>query len=382
MSKYVTEILVVCTVAVCATIQPGCGADEWQEIGAAQPTLQKQAAPQEPSWEQNLSHGESLFKSGNLAEAGKYFQAAVVQAQKFGPHDPRLATALNNVALVLKKQGKIQDAERLFRNALDIDQKTFGNAHANVSRDCMNLAMLYSDTNKFSEAEQMFKRALAIDEQMGGPDHPFVALDLESYASMLKKCKRAPEAEALEKRAKEIQTKVVLASSAATWEKLIETGDQYFRAGNFAGAEQAFMAAGSEAQVLGHKEGKIASTLIRLAAIYERQGQYAKGEQFAQNALDLDMKFLGAVNPAVVRDLNNLALLYDRQNKNDESERVHKLALEMNQKIFGPDHPTMIVALQNYASLLHKLNRNDEASALEKKAKQLTFKQRVLPRFN
>ncbi len=44
--------------------------------------------------------GEAAYQQGNYAEAVTQFRAALSLAEAFGPDDPRLATSLNNLALL------------------------------------------------------------------------------------------------------------------------------------------------------------------------------------------------------------------------------------------------------------------------------------------
>ncbi len=105
------------------------------------------------------------YQQGRYLEAEKALQAALDEAERFGPQDLRLAASLNNLAELYRAQGK------------------------------------------YAEAEPLHKRALAIGEKALGPEHPRVATSLESYAALLRKMNRQPEAEELEARAKAIRAK-------------------------------------------------------------------------------------------------------------------------------------------------------------------------------
>ncbi len=70
-----------------------------------------------------------------------------------------------------------------------------------------NLALLYKAQGRYAEAEPLYKRALAIVEKALGPEHPLVATSLKNYAVLLRKTGRATEAENMEARAKAIRAK-------------------------------------------------------------------------------------------------------------------------------------------------------------------------------
>ena len=116
-------------------------------------------------WETYTDAGTEAYKRGQYAEAEKLWVAAFKEAERFGPQDPRLATSLNN------------------------------------------LAVLYGTQGKYAEAEPLQKRALAINEKALGPDHPTVALSLGNYAALLRKTQRNAEAVKMEARARSIRAK-------------------------------------------------------------------------------------------------------------------------------------------------------------------------------
>ncbi len=51
-------------------------------------------------WETYMDAGDKAYQQGNYPEAEKQLEAAVKEAEGFGPQDPRLATSLNNLAEV------------------------------------------------------------------------------------------------------------------------------------------------------------------------------------------------------------------------------------------------------------------------------------------
>ncbi len=57
------------------------------------------AAP-ETSWETSYAAGMEAYQQGRYAEAEKRWLAALEEAENFGPDDKRLATSLNNLAVL------------------------------------------------------------------------------------------------------------------------------------------------------------------------------------------------------------------------------------------------------------------------------------------
>jgi tetratricopeptide (TPR) repeat protein len=118
---------------------------------------------------------DALYKRvTELYQAGKYAEAvplaeryAEATKTRYGSEAPQYATALNNLAQLLKDANRPAEAEPLFRRALAIDEKSLGPYHPHVARDLNNLAELLKDANRPAEAKPLYARALAIYESSG-----------------------------------------------------------------------------------------------------------------------------------------------------------------------------------------------------------------------
>jgi tetratricopeptide (TPR) repeat protein len=165
------------------------------------------ASAQGASWEKTIEAGVKAYLQGHYAEAERYLQDAVKEAERFGPQDRRLGMSLHNLAVLYEAQGRYDEAQRLSWRVLAIDENVFGPEHAIVAEDLHNLAAVYHAQRKYAEAEPLYKRALAIWEKALGSEHPNVATTLENYAALLLKTNRATEAAEMWARAKAIRAK-------------------------------------------------------------------------------------------------------------------------------------------------------------------------------
>ena len=95
--------------------------------------------------------------------------------------------------LLYSDQGKYEEAEPLYQQALAIDEKVYGQDHPEVATDLSSLANLYWNQGKYEEAEPLYQRALAIREQVFGFDHPLTAKVRKNYADFLEKMKQMTE---------------------------------------------------------------------------------------------------------------------------------------------------------------------------------------------
>ncbi|HNM52473.1 MAG TPA: tetratricopeptide repeat protein, partial [Candidatus Obscuribacter sp.] len=136
------------------------------------------AAPggaQETTWSQDLEVGSMAYRQGKYAVAELAFSEALTKAEKFGAEDVRVATTLNNLALVCETQGKYVEAEPLYKRALAIYEKVRGAEHPDLATAMNNLALVYEAQGKYTEAEPIFQQALTIQKKCFGAEHASVA---------------------------------------------------------------------------------------------------------------------------------------------------------------------------------------------------------------
>ena len=104
---------------------------------------------------------DSLFKArlfawrtGTYADALRWGEQLLATARA-SEDQSQLAAALNEHALSLKAMGRYDDAEPLYRQALEIGAATIGRAHPAYATHLNNLAVLHMDQERWAEAEPL-----------------------------------------------------------------------------------------------------------------------------------------------------------------------------------------------------------------------------------
>src|SRR5262249_21099921 len=87
---------------------------------------------------------------------------------------------------------------------VDINEKN-GSDPKDLATSLNNLARILRDEGKYDQAEADYKRALALREKALGPNDPDVGAVLRNYAYLLHKMNREDEAAKLNARAQEIE---------------------------------------------------------------------------------------------------------------------------------------------------------------------------------
>jgi tetratricopeptide (TPR) repeat protein len=79
-------------------------------------------------------------------------------------------------------QGRYEEAEPLYQQALALMQELLGDRHPYVAQSLNNLAALRYNQNRYDEAEALFLQALEICESVLGSNHPNTQSVKESLA--------------------------------------------------------------------------------------------------------------------------------------------------------------------------------------------------------
>jgi tetratricopeptide (TPR) repeat protein len=75
------------------------------------------------------------------------------------------------MARLLQAQGKLSEAEPLYREALEARRRTLGDTHPSTLASISNMAVLLQDQGKLSEAEPLYREALEASRRTLGDTH-------------------------------------------------------------------------------------------------------------------------------------------------------------------------------------------------------------------
>jgi tetratricopeptide (TPR) repeat protein len=338
-------------------------------------------------WEQYQAAGEEALHEGDFAAAEIMWRAAYEQAKQFNKLDPRFSTTLEGLAESLWHQGKLDEAEPLCKQILDLFKITRGSEHPDVGVTANNLAMLYKSQGRTEDAEHLYKQALHILTKSLGPEHQDVLNLRVNYSEMLRRLGRATEADDLVSGSvstglarftrsgqfevlevdPELHTNPIEMADHAdkTWEQFGSSAERAFREGDYPGAETMWQAALKKANSFGETDPRLCVTLESLAEVLFKQTKYTEAEKHCVAVLKIYEKMLGNSHPDVGVVANNLAMLYHAQRNYQAAEQYYKQALPIRSKALGGEHPLVLNLIFNYTHLLTVTGRRAEAEKLK-----------------
>ena len=109
-----------------------------------------------------------------------FIEAIEIQENILGKSHPRVASTLNNLALVYDDLEFYEKAKKIINRTLEIRKKTYGENHTDVALSLNNLAAILVSEERFEEALDTYKQASAIWVKTYGVSHPQVAIVFEN----------------------------------------------------------------------------------------------------------------------------------------------------------------------------------------------------------
>jgi tetratricopeptide (TPR) repeat protein len=112
----------------------------------------------------------NLFRNqGKLKDAEEMYRRALLGKKKaLGPDDSSTLNTVHNLGLLFKDQGNFKEAEEMYRRALAGKEETLGLYHISTLDSVNNLGLLSKDRGKLEDAEKMLRRALVGREKALG----------------------------------------------------------------------------------------------------------------------------------------------------------------------------------------------------------------------
>ena len=140
------------------------------------------------------SYASVLFGLKRYAEA-EVLERRVVAAfrARKGQHHGYF-TAQSNLAGTLQAQGKLDEAEQLFRRSLTAKQKKFGAGHFYCLLTLFNLGLVQTQQDKLTEAEKTLQQAKDGFLTAYGATHPHTMMATKALARALLKQGKLQEA--------------------------------------------------------------------------------------------------------------------------------------------------------------------------------------------
>ncbi|CAG9460845.1 unnamed protein product [Pedinophyceae sp. YPF-701] len=143
-----------------------------------------------------------LKKMGRHDEALTTFQQAYqLLVTHVGPQRPACNVVLTNICSVKLALGDFEEAEELARRTLGVSEQLYGGAHPDVATDLYNLGRALSGQGKYNAAAHALTQCLTIRERVHKPGHPEHARALRELGTVKVSLGQRAEGEEMQRQA-------------------------------------------------------------------------------------------------------------------------------------------------------------------------------------
>ncbi|KAF1952737.1 TPR-like protein [Byssothecium circinans] len=317
-------------------------------------------------------HGLGLLHRdlGKLDEAEEMYKRALEGREKtLGPEHTSTLHTVNNLGTLYWDQDKLDEAEKMYRRALEGCKKALGPEHTWTLCTVNNLGTLYTDQGELDEAEKMFQWALEGYEKAFGPHHTSTLDTVNNFGGLYAVLGKLDEAEKMYRRALEGCKKALGPEHTWTLCTVNNLGNLYVDQGEMDEAEKMFQWAleGYE-KAFGPHHMSTLGTANNLGTLYWNQGKLDEAEKMYRRALEGFKKALGLDHTLIFHTVNNLGNLYVSQGEMDKAEKMFQWALEGYKKTLGTYHTSTLSTVNNLGTLYGRQGKLDEAEEMYRRA--------------
>ncbi len=153
--------------------------------------------------------GLVVYFQGRLEEAEQlYAESLEIRRRILDADHPDLAQVLTNLGLLLNETGRSALSATYLGEALEIRQRSLPSDHIQVLSGLNNLAMVRQAGHDYEDAEKLYQQALAGLIQRFGAEHPAVATTISNQASVLYDLGRLDESAEMFRQSLEMRRKL------------------------------------------------------------------------------------------------------------------------------------------------------------------------------
>lgn len=264
------------------------------------------------------------------------------------------------------------DAEIIYKRAIVMAEKLYGNNHVNTALAYNNIGMLYYNLDDYPQALTCFGKALTIRTTLLGAKHPDVATCYNNMGGIYRKQGYYTEALGCFDKALEIFEQNPSTYGLNIAETYNNKGVVYRYMSHFKEALDCHLKAlPIREEILGEGHPDTAISYSNIGTTYRYLGKYDKALEYCQKALDVDLASHGLNNPYTAVEYHNIGSIYRLQENYEEALKYYNTALAIEKKVLGEEHPDTATECNNIGLLYADMHNNAKAQEYYEKAMEI-----------
>jgi eukaryotic-like serine/threonine-protein kinase len=315
--------------------------------------------------------GDESVGPGDSMRVVTLLDRGVQEAQTLN-NDPKVQADLyQTLGTIYDQLGKFDQADSLLHSALDRRKALFGPDSIEVAESLVALGQLRADQARLQEAEQLIRQGMEMDERHLPRNHSSVIKATLALGKVLGQRGDYAQAIQLLGEAVRLQSEPGTASTDLA-NSLSALADTQCSAGHYELCDPLHRRAlEMHRQLYGPRHPLVAEDLASLGAVQTDLGYYDKAEQFYRQALDITESYYGKDHPKTAARLTGLGEALGYEKKYDEPDAALQQALAVQEHVYGPVHPAVAEALNELGNVASMRDHLDEAEARFLRAAQI-----------
>jgi serine/threonine-protein kinase len=321
-----------------------------------------------------------VYEMSDYTAAEQLFgDALATRRSLLGEADPLTIESMNNLALALQSQGRVDEAEPLYRRILDLsaeldDERVSQNTPVTMT----NLAWLLQTKGSLLASDSLFTQALDLRRRLYSGDHARLANSLSALARSRIMIGELESAEALAIEALAMRRRVYAGPHARTAESLKILGDATLTRGDYASAEASYQEALSMyREVLGPGNQSVGWVQMALAEVFNALDDYERAEAAGRESYEIYRETLGSEHPFVARVFAEWARAVHGLGDHERADSMYREALASLTAAYGEAHYNVASVQVFLAELL--MDRGEPAAAEPLLRQAFATRTEVLP---
>ena len=334
-------------------------------------TRARDAALAQTARTQRIQHFMLDLFGGGDKEAGPAHDLRVVTLIDRGAQEARTLHAEPEVQADLfmtlgnmyEKLGKFDRADSLLKSARKIRASITGAFSVETAESLVALSLLRTDQGQYQEAERLARQALAIDNLRLVRDSPIRAEAEAALGNALQNGGKSDEAIQVLEESVRVQS-APGGNPADLTESLTALADAHANLGHFSIVDALDQRALEiDRQIYGPVHPHLADELSDLGGNQEIQGNYAESEQYYRQALGIVQSWYGSDHPETAWQMARLAQTLQLEGKNDEAVKLLQQALPIEERAYGTVHPKVAFILNELVGPEERKGNLDQAES-------------------
>ena len=312
--------------------------------------------------------GELLSLKADYSKAEQHYRESIAlwNYGKGAVADSATIEGLIGLGGVQAKQGRLEEAEKSLRTALDLEHKLYGASHIEIARTLKDLAIVIYQRGDLAGAIPVLEEALAMQRELRGElPHPDTMAMLNDLGILLRASGQYARAEALLSESLAMARKLLgdkhpdIAMALNNLAIVLHDQKDYSR------AEATYrQALAMQRELVGNAHPDVANSLSNLAFIQYDRGDPAAAVATLRESLAIYRQVFSDDNPEIARVLNTMGYWLIDLEQYDDADQALNQALDMRRRLLGDNHPDVAGTMSHLAMLRVATRRYEDAAAL------------------